>query len=78
MFGDGVHMANGWRRRFAWSSEHPALLGIVTGIVIGLIWFGASYAIDPHEGGASRFLFPVIFGAVIGFGYYMMARVDQG
>jgi hypothetical protein len=48
------------------------------GIVVALVWFGASYAIDPHEGGAGRFLFPVVFGAVIGFGYYMMAKVDQG
>ncbi len=70
-------MAKDWSRSLYWGSEHPALWGTAIGLVVALIWFGASYAIDPHEGGAYRFVFPVIFGAVIGFGYYMMAKVDE-
>jgi hypothetical protein len=70
-------MAMGWRPSLSWSGEHPAIWGIVTAIVIGLIWYGASYGIDPHEGGVGRFVFPVISGAVIGFGWYMMAKVDD-
>jgi hypothetical protein len=69
-------MARNWRRGLAWSSQHPAVWGFAIGIATGLIWFGASYAIDPHWGGTSRFVIPAIFGAVIGFGYYMMARFD--
>jgi len=65
-----------WRNLGPWSSERAAFWGVATGVLTGLIWFGASYAIDPHEG-SGRFLFPVLFGAVTGFGYYMRARVDQ-
>jgi hypothetical protein len=64
-----------WRNLGPWSSEHPALWGVVTGVLTGLIWFGASYAIDPHE--ADRYLLPVVFGAVMGVVYYMRARVNR-
>jgi len=66
-----------WRNLGPWSSEHAASWGVATGVLSGLIWFVASYAIDPSEGGGGRFLFPVLFGIVVGFGYYMRARVDQ-
>jgi hypothetical protein len=65
-----------WRNLGPWSSEHPAGWGVATGVLIGLIWFGVAYAVDPDLGFATV-IFPVIFGAVIGFGYYMRARVDQ-
>jgi hypothetical protein len=65
-----------WRNLGPWSSDHPALWGVATGVLTGLIWFGASYAIDPQEGN-ERYLLPVVFGAVMGFVYYMRARIDR-
>jgi hypothetical protein len=65
-----------WRNLGPWSSEHPAGWGIATGVLTGMIWFGVAYAIDPDLG-VGTFVFPVLFGAAIGFGYYMRARVDQ-
>jgi hypothetical protein len=65
-----------WRNLSPWSSDHPARWGVATGLLTGLIWFGVAYAIDP-ELGIGSFVFPVLFGAAIGFGYYVRARVDQ-
>jgi hypothetical protein len=64
-----------WRNLGPWSSEHAALWGVVTGVLTGLIWFGASYAIDPHA--ADKYLLPVVFGAVMGVVYYMRARINR-
>jgi hypothetical protein len=65
-----------WRNLGPWSSEHALGWGAATGILTGAIWFGVAYAINPNcEIGT--FLFPVIFGAAVGFGYYLRARVDQ-
>jgi hypothetical protein len=65
-----------WRNLGPWPSDHPARWGVATGLLTGLIWFGVAYAIDP-ELGIGSFVFPVLFGAAIGFGYYVRARVDQ-